>query len=106
MYLMPRSVDVTRYQDGSDEFGNMIWFLPSNAVNPYWAAKNNLNEDSRDRFMISGSVKNQINHWFSAEIRAGFDLYNTLTVTKQYGGRPLSHTYRYCHINIVVTARN
>src|SRR5690625_7850929 len=91
-YLIPRSIDVTRYKNGTDESGNMIWFLPSNAVNPYWAAKNNLNEDSRDRFMISGSVKNQINHWLSAEIRAGFDLYNTHTETKQYGGSPLSPT--------------
>lgn len=106
MYLMPRSVDVTRYKDGSDEFGNMIWFLPSNAVNPYWAAKNNLNEDSRDRFLISGSVKNQINNWLFAEIRAGFDLYNTHTETKQYGGSPLSATGQYSLGNNAFTEGN
>src|SRR5690625_780763 len=56
--------------------------------------------------MISGSVKNQINHWLSAEIRAGFDLYNTHTETKQYGGSPLSPTGRYSLGNNAFTEGN
>lgn len=106
MYLMPRSVDVTRYSAGSDEFGNMIWYLSSNNVNPYWAYRNNLNQDSRDRFLVNGSVRNQITDWLFGEIRAGFDLYNTHTETKQYGGSPLSPTGRYSLGNNAFTEGN
>ncbi|MBY5957372.1 SusC/RagA family TonB-linked outer membrane protein [Membranicola marinus] len=95
MYLLPRSIDVTSFSEGSDEFGNMIWYLPSNAVNPYWNSRNNLNSDTRDRFMVNGSVKNQLTDWMYAEIRAGFDLYNTNTESKLYGGSPLATTGRY-----------
>ncbi|HLR32374.1 MAG TPA: SusC/RagA family TonB-linked outer membrane protein, partial [Fodinibius sp.] len=95
MYMLPRSLDVTQFSQGSDEFGNMIWYLPSNAVNPYWASDNNLNEDSRDRFMVNGSVMNQITDWLTAEIRAGFDLYDTNTESKLYSGSPLAATGRY-----------
>lgn len=95
MYLLPRSIDVTSFSEGVDEFGNMIWYLPSNAVNPYWAYRNNLNSDTRNRFMVNGVVKNQLTDWLTGEIRAGFDLYNTNSETKQYGGSPLSSTGRY-----------
>lgn len=95
MYLLPRSIDVTSFSDGSDEFGNMIWYLPSNAVNPYWASRNNLNADTRNRFLVNGLVKNQLTDWLSAEIRAGFDLYNTNTESKLYGGSPLATTGQY-----------
>lgn len=95
MYLLPRSIDVTSFSEGADEFGNMIWFLPSNAVNPYWASRNNLNADTRNRFLVNGLVKNQLTDWLSAEIRAGFDLYTTNTESKLYGGSPLASTGRY-----------
>lgn len=95
MYLLPRSIDVTSFSDGSDEFGNMIWYLPSNAVNPYWGSRNNLNSDTRDRFMVNGSIRNQLTDWMYAEIRAGFDLYNTNSESKLYAGSPLATTGRY-----------
>lgn len=93
--MLPRSIDVTSFSQGSDEFGNMIWWLPTNAVNPYWGEKNNLNEDTRNRFMVNGSVRNQLTDWMYAEIKAGFDLYNTNTETKQFSGSPLTSTGRY-----------
>lgn len=95
MYLLPRTIDVTNFSEGADEFGNMIWYLPSNAVNPYWASRNNLNSDTRNRFLVNGAVRNQLTDWMFAEIRAGFDLYNTDTETKLYGGSPLASTGRY-----------
>ncbi|WP_150452543.1 SusC/RagA family TonB-linked outer membrane protein, partial [Arenibacter lacus] len=96
MYLLPRSLDVTDFRNSTDEFGNMIWFQPSgNTVNPYWASKFNRNMDSRDRFMLSGSIKNQITDWLTAEIKAGADLYTTNTETKLFAGSPLSNTGRF-----------
>ncbi|MCM4156984.1 SusC/RagA family TonB-linked outer membrane protein [Gramella sp. AN32] len=95
MYLLPRSIDVTDYEAGSDEFGNMIWYVPSNSINPYWAYRNNLNMDNRDRFLLNGSLKHQFTDWLSGEIKAGADLYTTNTESKLFSGSPLSATGRY-----------
>jgi len=51
---LPRSLNISDFRNPVDEFGNMVWFLQSNSVNPFWAAENNLNEDSRDRFLLNG----------------------------------------------------
>ena len=95
MYLLPRSLDVTDYKAGSDEFGNMIWYVPTNSINPYWASRNNQNMDSRDRYLLNGSLKHDITDWLSGEIRAGADLYTTSTESKLFSGSPLSSTGRY-----------
>ena len=96
MYLLPRSLDITELKNSSDEFGNMIWYQPGgNGINPYWASNNNLNTDSRDRFLLSGSIKNEITDWLTAEVRAGADLYTTNTESKLYAGSPLGTTGRY-----------
>ncbi|MCM8570398.1 SusC/RagA family TonB-linked outer membrane protein [Gramella jeungdoensis] len=95
MYLLPRSIDITDYEAGSDEFGNMIWYVPSNSVNPYWAYRNNLNMDNRDRFLLNGSLKHNFTDWLSGEIKAGADLYTTNTESKLYSGSPLSASGRY-----------
>lgn len=92
---LPRSLDITEFSNDTDEFGNMVWYVPSNSVNPYWAANNNLSEDSRDRFLLNGSLKHEITNWLSAEINAGADLYTTNTESKLYAGSPLSNTGRY-----------
>lgn len=95
LYLLPRSIDIRDYSAGSDEFGKMIWYVPSNSVNPYWAAKNNLNMDKRDRFLLNASLKHNFTDWLSAELRAGGDLYTTNNETKLYGGGPDTPTGRY-----------
>lgn len=95
VYSLPRSVDITDYAGRVDEFGNMIWFVPSNSMNPYWAAKYNLNMDSRDRFMLNGALKYEFTDWLQAEIKGGADLYTTNTESKLYAGSPLSNTGRY-----------
>tara|TARA_R110000851_G_scaffold281187_1_gene434606 strand:+ start:1037 stop:4153 length:3117 start_codon:yes stop_codon:yes gene_type:complete len=95
MYLLPRSLDVTQFRNPVDEFGNMRWFVPSNAVNPYWGAEYNTNNDSRDRFMLNGSIKNQLTDWLVAEIKVGSDMYTTTTESKLYSGSPLSANGRY-----------
>ncbi|SKB71171.1 TonB-linked outer membrane protein, SusC/RagA family [Salegentibacter holothuriorum] len=95
MYLLPRSLDVTRYERATDEFGNMRWYVPTNSMNPYWAARNNLNMDTRDRFMLNGSIRHDFNDWLYAEVKAGADLYTTNTESKLYSGSPLSATGRF-----------
>ena len=35
---LPRSLDITEFSAGSDEFGNHIWWQDeASTVNPYWA---------------------------------------------------------------------
>ncbi|WP_423820249.1 SusC/RagA family TonB-linked outer membrane protein [Salinimicrobium sp. TIG7-5_MAKvit] len=95
-YLFPRSVNIADFEAAVDEFGNQIWYKPgSNEVNPYWGARFNNNFDSRDRFLMNGSLKYDFTDWLSGEIRAGSDRYTTENETRLYGGSPLTPTGRY-----------
>lgn len=95
MYLLPVSLDIRDFDPPVDAAGNMIWYGGGSQVNPYWGAKYNLNEDSRDRFIMHGSLKYKFNTWLDAEIKGGSDRYTTNTESKQYGGSPLSSGGRY-----------
>ncbi|HEY1113773.1 MAG TPA: TonB-dependent receptor plug domain-containing protein, partial [Chitinophagaceae bacterium] len=95
MYQLPRSMDITGFSQGADEFGNMIWYGGSSQVNPYWSNKYNLNQDVRDRFILNGSLKYDFTTWLNAEIRGGADFYTTNMESKLFGGSPLTPTGRY-----------
>ncbi|WP_341215793.1 SusC/RagA family TonB-linked outer membrane protein [uncultured Wocania sp.] len=90
----PRSRDIRQYSAGVDEFGNQIWYDPnSNQINPYWANKRRLSWDSRDRFVLTGTLKHQFNDWLRAEVRAGTDLYTTNIESKVFAGTSSNSTY-------------
>ncbi|UAY57200.1 SusC/RagA family TonB-linked outer membrane protein [Arachidicoccus terrestris] len=94
MYQLPRSLDIRDFSAATDPYGNMIWYEPaSSAVNPYWGALYNLNSDTRDRFLLNGSLKYQFNDWLNAEIKGGADIYNTATEAKAYAGGPITNQY-------------
>lgn len=95
LYLLPRSLNIRDYSAGSDARGKMIWYVPTNSVNPYWAADYSLNMDKRDRYLLNASLKHNFNDWLSAEVKAGGDLYTTSTEIKLYGGGPNTPTGRY-----------
>jgi len=95
MYLLPRSLDITQFENSTDAIGNMIWYNAGNGVNPYWNANNNNNQDTRDRFMISGALKYRFNDWLNAELRGGSDLYMTRFDAKTNAGSPLARNGRY-----------
>lgn len=90
VYLMPRTVDITDFEPATNEEGNMYWYTTTNALNPYWGVRYNLNDDKRDRFMLSGNVSNQITDWLTAKITGGADLYTTNTEGKVYNGGPVN----------------
>lgn len=92
---LPVSLDITQFENSSDEFGNMRWYLDENAENPYWSVKNRLSNDARDRFLLNGSLKYEFNDWLSSEIKAGADLYTTTSESKLYSGSPGNNTGRY-----------
>ena len=95
MYLLPRSMDIREFSNPVDEAGQMVWYGGSQQANPYWSSKYNLNTDSRDRFILHGSLKYQFTDWLNAEVRAGSDMYTTNTENKLYGGSPNAVGGRY-----------
>ncbi|KAF0200674.1 MAG: TonB-linked outer membrane protein SusC/RagA [Bacteroidetes bacterium] len=95
MYLMPRSLDITEFENSVDESGKMIWYGGSNQINPYWTSKYAQNTDSRDRFLLYSSLKHTFNNWLSAEINAGSDIYTTNNESKRYSGSPIDPNGNY-----------
>ncbi len=95
IYNLPRSTDIRQFKNSVDSNGNMTWFSGGNQLNPYWNSKYNLNQDSRDRFLLNGTIKYQFNNWLNASINAGSDMYTTNTENKRYGGSPGSTTGSY-----------
>ncbi len=95
MYLLPTSLDVTEFKDARNDNGGMVWYGGSSQVNPYWTTQYNLNEDSRDRILIQGSVSNQITSWLKAEVKGGSDIYTTNSESRIFSGSPLSATGRF-----------
>lgn len=96
LYMLPRSMDITEFQDAKNAAGNMLWFQGAGSqVNPYWSNLYNLNQDSRDRFILNGSLKYNFNSWLNAEVKGGADLYTTSTESKVYSGSPIAATGRY-----------
>lgn len=95
IYSFPVSLDVTQFKNDVDSAGNMRWYATGNGSNPYWNAQYNLNSDTRNRFLLYGSLKYQFTDWLSAQINGGTDMYTENTEAKLYGGSPASTTGRY-----------
>ncbi|KQB99265.1 SusC/RagA family TonB-linked outer membrane protein [Pedobacter sp. Hv1] len=96
LYLLPRSMDITAFEAAKNPAGNMLWFAGAGSqVNPYWSNQYNLNEASRDRFILNGSVKYNFTNWLNAELKGGADLYTTNTQSKVYGGSPIASSGRF-----------
>ncbi|HEY5464903.1 MAG TPA: SusC/RagA family TonB-linked outer membrane protein [Hanamia sp.] len=88
IYDLPRSLDITQFKQSLDSAGNMRWFSPKNTMNPYWASKYNLNQDSRDRYLMYGALKYQFTDWLTGEINGGTDMYTENTQSTLYAGSP------------------
>lgn len=95
MYTMPITLDITDFAAGKDDNNKMIWWGKSSAINPYWGKDYLTNSDTRERFILTSTLKYQLTDWLSAELRAGMDRYYTEYESKTYGGSPLTPTGRY-----------
>lgn len=95
LYTLPRSLDIRDFSGATNEFGSMVWYpgSPGWQNNPYWNTLYNLNRDSRDRFIMNGSVKYAFTDWLDAEVKAGADLYTTNTQRKVYAGSARANEY-------------
>lgn len=90
MYSLPRSMDIRDFEEARTPQGAMRWYGVGNQTNPYWASKYNLNNDTRDRFLISVALKYKITDWLNAELRVGSDQYSTRIERKTYAGSPIA----------------
>lgn len=84
--LMPGTVDIRDFKAGVNDRGNHFWYNPKDGVNPYWAIKHSINDDSRDRFLLNGSLKYKPFEWLSMEVNGGADIYTTNANSKLYAG--------------------
>lgn len=91
----PRTLDIRDFSHATDQFGNMVWYGGFNAINPYWQAKYDDRQDSRDRFILTGSAKYQFTDWLDAEIKGGADMFTNNNSRKLWGGSPASATGSY-----------
>ncbi len=85
LYTFPRSLDIRDFKNCVDENNNMVWWN-DDGNNPYWMKDYNLNQDSRDRFLMNASLKYKILSWLTAEIKGGTDMYTTETTSHVYSG--------------------
>jgi TonB-linked SusC/RagA family outer membrane protein len=86
IYTLPRSIDIRQLDPPVNDVGQMVWFNSRQDINPYWGAQYNLNFDTRDRFLLQGSVKYALTDWMNAEVQAGTDLFTTNYESKLYAG--------------------
>ena len=93
MYLLPRSMDIRDFKAGVRPDNTMLWFGTSQQINPYWLENHRVNSDTRDRFMVNGSLKYQFTSWLNAEIRGGSDMYYTDYDNKTYWGSSMPNRY-------------
>ena len=95
LYTFPTSLDIRDFSAAVDEAGDMIWYGTSSARNPYWAKDYAKSGDTRNRFLLNGSLKYRFTDWLTGEIKAGSDMYTTETYSKTHGGSPSSETGQY-----------
>ncbi|MEO8821312.1 MAG: SusC/RagA family TonB-linked outer membrane protein [Ginsengibacter sp.] len=95
LYTLPRSLDIRDFKNSVDSAGNMVWYGTGNRMNPYWASQYNLNQDTRNRFLLYGSLKYKFTNWLTGEINGGSDMYTTNSETKLYAGSPGRQTGSY-----------
>lgn len=88
LYMMPVNLNIRDFSAATRDNGKMLWYGSSQKVNPYWSRQYDLNEDTRDRFIMSGSLKYDFTSWLNAEIRGGADIYTTNFEGKRYAGSP------------------
>ncbi len=95
LYSMPQTMNIADFSAATDQFGNMLWYPGAYAwtPNPYWLSKYNLNQDTRNRFIMNGSLKYAFTDWLDAEVKVGGDLYATSGEEKTWSGSPMANRY-------------
>ena len=76
-YVLPGSLNIYDLKPGSNEDGTELRFQPSQFIsNPYWAVNDFNNDDKKNRFTASTTLRYDITDWLYATGRAGLDTYD------------------------------
>lgn len=97
IYNLPRTLDVSQFENCVDESGKMIWFDKNQnpQENPYWVTQYRQNADTRNRLLGNVSLKYAPTDWFDVELRGGTDYYTTTKTKKLYAGGNVAPRGRY-----------
>jgi TonB-linked SusC/RagA family outer membrane protein len=73
--ILPRNISAQSLEENTtDEFGNeMTWLVDETFGNPYWMLENQGNNDIRDRYQFSFSIKTDITKNLYLLLRSGLD---------------------------------
>src|SRR6185312_61125 len=93
IFNLPRTLNILNFKNPLDSNGNMFWWQKGSGMNPYWATKYNLNNDTRNRYLLYATLRHEFTSWLSAEATAGADMYTTNTEAKTYAGSPSNNSY-------------
>lgn len=112
IYNLPRTLNILDFQNPLDTSGHMFWWQKGTGMNPYWSSKYQLNNDTRNRYLLYATLKHQFTSWLTAEATAGADMYTTNTETKTYAGSPSNNsfglgkqTYQQTNYSGMITAK-
>ncbi len=76
-FVLPGNLDIYDLKPGSNEDGTELRFQPSQFIsNPYWAVNDFNNDDKKNRFTASGTIRYDLTDWLYATGRAGLDTYD------------------------------
>ncbi|HSV10500.1 MAG TPA: TonB-dependent receptor plug domain-containing protein, partial [Hanamia sp.] len=67
IYNLPRTLNILNFENPLDANKNMFWWQKGSGMNPYWAAKYNLNSDTRNRYLLYATLRHQFTSWLTAE---------------------------------------
>ena len=92
LYLMSPNDDINKYAvyeryDGTRNFKTQYWPWGSmnlQAQNPFWIINRNMFNNSKNRFIVGGSLKYDITDWLDVSGRVRIDYNNTLAEQKNY----------------------
>lgn len=91
--LLPRDVNIRDYREGMTQNNVQQRWITNDGINPYWSAYNRLNEDKKDRVLLSGYLKYQFNDWLSADARVGTDFYSLTADSRTWTGSKMENSY-------------
>lgn len=93
IYNLPRTLNILNFENPLDPNGNMFWWQKGSGMSPYWSALYNLNNDTRNRYLLYTTLSHQFTPWLSAQATAGADMYTTNSESKTYAGSPSNNSY-------------
>lgn len=83
---LPTTINIADFKERMDVLGTkQRWYIVG-GDNPYWNVYNRLNQDARNRFLVTGDVRYSFTDWVNIDLKVGSDMYNTKGEQRTYTG--------------------